>query len=119
MRVGHSELPVSDPMRSMKFYTEILGFKLDTNQGNRFIWLTSGGLTILLRPGKPVAREFDAAQNICLYVADERKAAGELASRGVVVERFETCHHFRDPDGHWFQLANPGDDHSQNAASGA
>lgn len=119
MKIGHLELPVSDPMRSLKFYTEILGFKLEANQGDRFIWLKSGGLTLLLRPGKPAAREFNVAHNICLYVSDERMAAADLAAKGVEVTQFESCHHFRDPDGHWFQLANPGEDHTQDAASGA
>ncbi|HRJ79895.1 MAG: hypothetical protein HPKKFMNG_02816 [Planctomycetes bacterium] len=119
MKAGHIELPVKDPVRSMKFYTEVLGFKLDVNQDNRFIWLTSNGYTLLLRSGKPVVGEFNASPNICLYVADSARVARNLAAHGVQVLEHSSCFHFRDQDGHWFQLANPGEDHSQDAASDA
>lgn len=119
MKAGHIELPVSDPVRSMKFYTEVLGFKLDVNQDNRFIWLTSNGYTLLLRPGKPATGDFSASPNLCLYVADVAGAVRRLAAHGVQLIEHSSCIHFRDPDGHWFQVANPGDDHSSDAASGA
>ena len=116
MHVGHLELPVRDPMASLAWYTDVLGFELEVNQGDTFIWLVCGGTTVMLRPsgeGRPVVSpDPDAAPNVVLYTTDLDATSKRLAERGVELERRDRCFHFRDPDGHWFQLVDPGDDHS-------
>jgi catechol 2,3-dioxygenase-like lactoylglutathione lyase family enzyme len=121
MRFGHIELFVKDPVASRYFYTDVLGFKLEDEQGPpgqppRFIWLSHGRTEILLRPGQPQeAVEFHkATTNFVLYTNDVGATALELQERGLVFrgEDGPGCLTFTDPDGHWFQLVNPGDDHS-------
>jgi len=42
-RIGHVHLRVSDIERSVKFYTEILGFELTTRLGTQAAFLSAGG----------------------------------------------------------------------------
>jgi hypothetical protein len=48
------------------------------------------------------------------YTDDVDKTAAELRARGLVFrgEDGPGCLTFTDPDGHWFQLVNPREDHS-------
>ena len=113
MRAGHIEIPVSDPLRSLAFYRDVLGFALDVNQGDRVIWLTSGDLVVMLRPGFDSAHDNDlAAVNLVLYTADVDAARERLRTAGVEFSERAACVHFRDPDGHWLQIVDPHDDHS-------
>lgn len=115
MRIGHVELPVQDLLASLAFYEGVLGFRLEANQGDRFLWLTSGDVVILLRPGPPrPAGGEDDSPNVVLYTEDLDAAHARLVAAGVSTTLRGTCHYFQDPDGHWFQLVNPGDDHSQS-----
>ena len=41
--IGHIHLKVADLERSVKFYTEILGFEVMTRMGNRAAFLSAGG----------------------------------------------------------------------------
>ena len=69
MKLGHIEIPVSDPMRSLAFYRDTLGFTLEVNQADRFIWMTANDVVLMLRPGFESAPENDlAAVNLVLYV---------------------------------------------------
>ena len=113
MRFGHVELPVSDPMRSLAFYRDVLGFALATNQADRYIWMTSNGTEVLLRPGFVSAPDDDvAAVNLVLYTDELKRDARALEDAGVEYTQRGGCLHFRDPDGHWLQLVDPRDDHS-------
>ncbi len=113
IRAGHVELPVSDPMASLLWYTETLGFHLEANQGDRFIWLTLGGFSLLLRPGVALTSDDDSAVPcIVLYTSDLVATSATLEKRGIDFIRDGNCLHFRDLDGHWFQLVDPEDDHS-------
>ena len=107
MRFGHLELSVSDPPRSLEYYTEALGFRLVDNQADRYIWIERGGLTILLLPGQGGGR---ACAVFYTATLDEEVAA--LRERGVELEFRANCYHFRDPDGNEFQLVDPEADHS-------
>lgn len=40
MKLGHVELPVHEPLRALGFYRDVLGFELEVNQADRFIWMT-------------------------------------------------------------------------------
>jgi catechol 2,3-dioxygenase-like lactoylglutathione lyase family enzyme len=98
----------------MRYYVEVLGFALVANQGDRFIWVQCGESEVLLKPGahhEPLP--FEAAPCIVLYTDDLDAQRAALAARGVEMEQHGNCHHFQDPDGHWFQLVDPREDHSQ------
>lgn len=118
MRFGHIELFVADPVRARDFYVGVLGAELEAEQGPKgqppvFIWLLLGGATILLRPGAPREhQEFSkSAADYVIYCDDVEEQAGEWRARGLKFAGNDGpgCLTFRDPDGHWFQLVNPGD----------
>lgn len=115
MRPGHIEIFAADPLRSMQFYKDILGFELTLVQDNHLVWLKKGDLEILLRPGSPAqaaARYEEAAFGFVLYTDDLDSAVQELQSRGLEFKGTvdsEKCLTFTDPDGNWFQLVNPND----------
>ncbi len=83
------------------------------NQGDRFIWVQCGGTEILLKPGDGhEPRPFEASPCVVLYTEELEARRSELTARGVQTEPHGNCHHFQDPDGHWFQLVDPSEDHS-------
>ena len=101
-------------MVSKLFYVEVLGFTLVDVQAETFVWISSGNLTILLRPGKGPDRGAtyqDAAAGLVLYTDDLPAARTELEERGLQFHGTDGspgCLTFCDPDGNWFQLVNPG-----------
>ena len=107
MKFGHIELETGDPLASMRFYVDVLGYALVANQGDRFIWVEKGGVEYLLRP------RGDYALPCYVYYANDPAAEAErLRTAGVEVLHKGNCFHFTDPDGHSFQIVNPGEDHS-------
>lgn len=113
LQFGHIELFVKDPQISRRFYEDVLDFELVTIQHEKHIWLKSGAVEILLRPGKqhdsPSSYQ-DAANAIVLYTEDVETTAGQLRERGMEflgTDGSPGCLTFVDPDGHWFQLVNP------------
>jgi len=119
MQLGHIEIPVRDPLRSLAFYRDVLGFMLEENQGDRFIWMTASGVTLMLRPGFESAPENDRAGfNLVLYSERLKGDAARLREAGISFSERANCLHFRDPDGHHLQLVDPGDEHSGDACSG-
>ena len=111
MEFGHLELPVSDPLRSLDFYTRVLGFHLEANQADRFIWVQRAGLVLLLRPGEP-----GGGHSVVFYMDDPAAEAEAMHARGAEIELKANCYHLRDPDGHEFQFVNPHEDHSEGGA---
>jgi catechol 2,3-dioxygenase-like lactoylglutathione lyase family enzyme len=115
MRIGHLELYVSDPGRARAFYEEVLGFEVVAEQEGGFHWLALGGTEVLLRPGGSAgtaASYGEASEGIVLYTDDLEGTVAELTARGLEFEGrdgSDRCLTFRDPDGHWFQLVDPGD----------
>jgi catechol 2,3-dioxygenase-like lactoylglutathione lyase family enzyme len=113
MQIGHVEIPSSDPMASLAFYRDMLGFQEEVVQAERFVWMTSGEVVLLIRPGFESAPENDlAGHNLVLYSSDLEGDAARLREKGVTFTERASCLHFRDPDGHWLQLVDPGGDHS-------
>ena len=97
----------------MRHYVDVLGFELVANQGDRFIWVKCGGVEVLLKPGAGhEPRAFDDAPCIVLYTEELEARHAAFVSRGVTMRTEGNCHHFQDPDGHWYQLVDPTDDHS-------
>ena len=114
IRFGHIELFVRDPEASRRFYVEVLGFELVAVQ-ETVVWVKAGDAEILLRPTAgdppPSGREYgQAGSAVVLYTDDLAATRARLAARGLVFrgddggDDFPT---FTDPDGHWFQLADP------------
>ncbi|MCB9896265.1 MAG: VOC family protein [Planctomycetes bacterium] len=114
MRIGHIELFVKDPLAAKEFYTGVLGAELVSEQADgRIVWVKLGELEILLRPGEPGDSPDIyklARSGICLYTDDLDTEIARLKLRGLAFEGDdgEGCPTFRDPDGNWFQLVNPG-----------
>jgi catechol 2,3-dioxygenase-like lactoylglutathione lyase family enzyme len=112
MRLGHIEVFVSAPLASRVFY-ERLGFVHEETQGGRFVWLSSGEVKILLRPGRraPVPAAYgEASSAIVLYCDDLEAAMARLRAAGIEFSGTDggaSCPTFRDPDGNWFQLVDP------------
>jgi catechol 2,3-dioxygenase-like lactoylglutathione lyase family enzyme len=113
MTLGHIELFVNDPMRSIEFYSKALGMDVTATQKSQFVWLRMGEIEILLRPGTnpPHAPDYQhTAVALVFYTDDLINTANLLRSRGVqffVSDGSEKCLTFSDPDGNWFQLLNP------------
>ena len=113
IRVAGLGIRVSDLERSKKFYTEILGLKVDARvpaQGEPVEYLL--GLTgdlrqdtlIVIRKGeiKPGATEFGS---ITIVVPDGRKMAERVAAAGYVPARIVDGTNFvKDPDGYTIEL---------------
>ena len=109
MRLGHFEIFVADPVGSLPFYRDALGFDLVEIQGDRFVWLQSGHVLLLLRPGAneaPAETYQRAPIALVLYATSLVEATGRLAEHGVEIAGDDGpgCLTFRDPDGHWIQL---------------
>lgn len=111
MKLGHIELFVRDPLKSKDFYTNVLGCELVDVQGDKFVWVKFGEREILLRRGDNASRAENyqrAAVGFVLYTDNMAREVQRLESRGL---RFSGddggCPTFTDPDGHWFQLADP------------
>ncbi|MCC6573038.1 MAG: VOC family protein [Planctomycetes bacterium] len=114
MRINHIELPVSDSQASKRFYIEKLGFKLEGDNDGKYIWLSLGDVTVLLRPGKPQRLPFEQTHNIVLCTDDLGGTHKKLAARGVAMKKGGNVYYIQDPDGHWFQLVDPKQDHSRD-----
>lgn len=112
MRIGHIELPVSDPLLSARFYIDALGFE-SVVEDERVSWLQLEGLELQFRRGSPRSVDDDVnAVNLVLYSDDVDRDLHRLNEAGVVIAERANCHHFQDPDGHWWQLVDPTIDHS-------
>ncbi len=113
MRVGHTELFVTDPAVARDFYERVLGFVATSVQhGGDIVWLTFGNREFLLRKGAPPASSPDyqhSGQALVFYTDNLAAAMLELRSRGLVFDGDDGqgCPTFRDPDGHWYQLVDP------------
>jgi catechol 2,3-dioxygenase-like lactoylglutathione lyase family enzyme len=113
MKIGHFELFVRDPQAAKVFYRDVLDFEVTVEQDPGLVWLEKDGLEILLRTGTPsfASRYEDAPGGIVLYTEDLENARTALEARGLNFKGTvdtEKCLTFTDPDGHWFQLVNPG-----------
>lgn len=112
LHLGHIELFVRDPAQALTFYRDVLGFELTVVQADRFVWLRSGMIELLLRPAgntTHAARFEDADHALVLYTDDLEATAAALRQRGLDFKGTDGagCLTFTDPDGHWFQLVNP------------
>ena len=116
LKFGHIELFVEDPLKSKDFYVDVLEFELVTIQDDQFVWVKSGVVEILLRPGKSIdayGSYQTSGRGLVLYTDDVQTVATQLEERGLKfrgTDGSDTCLTFTDLDGHWFQLVNPNHD---------
>lgn len=120
LRVSFVSIPISDQDRSLKFYTEKLGFDVVTDQpfgnGTRWIQLRPPGAqtdVVLFTPPGQEAR-IGGFQNMAFTCEDVVGTCKLLKERGVeFVKDAERANWggmeaiFKDPDGNTFVLANP------------
>lgn len=113
MRLGHIELFSADPLGSIPFYRDALGFDVVDVQGGKVVWFKSGTSELLLRPGTndaPAESYQRAPIALVLYTDDLAAATARLEENGVEFRGNDGpgCLTFTDPDGHWIQLVeNP------------
>ena len=112
MKIGHIELFVKDTSASKDFFCNVLGFKLEADQGvNK--WVKLGNMEILLKTGENTSNKpnYQSAESgIVFYTDNLEKKSKELESRGLIFKGTDgspDCLTFMDIDGHWFQLVNP------------
>lgn len=116
MKLGHIELFVENSLKSKDFYIDVLGFELVAVQQDQFVWVKSGEMEILLRPGNstvPTEKYESTNAGIVLYTDDVDTTADTLRQCGLTFKGMDgdnSCLTFTDPDGHWFQLVNPDHD---------
>ncbi len=113
-RIGHVLLGVTDLQRSLEFYRDQLGLKVQFSTAG-FAFLDAGGVTLGL--SVELAKHAPAVQGaaeIVFAVADVAAAHAALRERGV--EFFKEPHaatpgdwvaNFRDPDGHLLSIFGP------------
>ena len=102
-------IPVSDPDRAKRFYTEQAGFHADhdyqVSDELRFVQLTPPGSACSIALGTGLVQTPPgSAQGLQLVVSDITAAREELAGRGVDVSEVQTFAwgsfvFFSDPDG--------------------
>lgn len=107
-----------DVARARTFYEGVLGATVtDVQHDGKVVWLRLGELVLLLRPGAPppAPATYQAAPAaLVLYCDDLDATAAALRARGLKfagTDGSPRCLTFRDPDGHWFQLVDPAEQH--------
>jgi catechol 2,3-dioxygenase-like lactoylglutathione lyase family enzyme len=119
--VAHFAIPVSDPDRSTRFYTDVVGCKfLSALPDQSMTFLDAGGICVLLikRPA-PIVRELEYSNGVhhaFMVDADEyQKALDNLRAHGVEIFFEEDRRtgvirgpraYFRDPDGTALEYIN-------------
>ncbi len=109
MRIGRLILRVSDLDRSVKFWSESVGFDV-VGRGGAFAFLDGGGVELALNQVSDVAKDTSLTE-IVIESSDVRASYEDLAARGVPLEvslrpvmsegdRQLLAAHFHDPDGH-------------------
>jgi glyoxylase I family protein len=119
--VAHFAIPVSDPDRSTRFYTEIVGCRfLSQLPDKRMTFLDAGGICVLLikHPGPIITRLEDnyGVHHAFMVDADAYQAAVDhLRANGVEIFLEEDRRggvidgpraYFRDPDGTALEFIN-------------
>jgi catechol 2,3-dioxygenase-like lactoylglutathione lyase family enzyme len=117
-----SSLYVSDVFRSVRFYEEVLGFRVISNFGERGCAMHAGERQVLLlfKKGASLAiqspHDGNGELHIAFAIPSSELANWEswLQTKGIAVEEKRTWElggwslYFRDPDRHLLELATPG-----------
>ena len=119
--VAHFAIPVSDPDRSTRFYTDVVGCKfLSTLPDQSMTFLDAGGVCVLLikRPA-PIVSELEYSNGVhhafMVDAAEYQKALDNLRAHGIEIFFEEDRRtgvirgprvYFRDPDGTALEYIN-------------
>ncbi|MGH3420955.1 MAG: glyoxalase superfamily protein [Streptosporangiaceae bacterium] len=118
MKLELVPVPVSDVDRAKAFYSEKVGFRLDTdqqlNEAIRFVQLTPPGSACSIALGEGITQQQPGSlDGLLLVVKDIRATHAELTRRGVQVSEpamqpwGATHADFSDPDGNRWTLQQP------------
>jgi catechol 2,3-dioxygenase-like lactoylglutathione lyase family enzyme len=119
-RIDHVELVTADPERAVRFYTEVLGFKVRSRDavpgGLRLVYLDLGDTTVELityesmKPAPRAEGERLGWRMMALEVEDMDKALAHLQSHGIAASwgpKIRPAYaraEIRDPDGNAIEL---------------
>lgn len=116
--VAHFTIPVTDTVRSMEFYTDILGMKpIQVNHERGMVFLDTGGDCVILAKSnaKIDPADHDLHHAFIVDAADYEAAKQTLADRGIDVIWEEDRQggavngpraYFHDPDGNVLEIIN-------------
>jgi catechol 2,3-dioxygenase len=112
--IGHIHLKVSDINRSLKFYTQVLGFEITTWYGNSAVFLSAGGYhhhiglnTWESKDGSASPRGTTGLYHFAILVPDRKALARSLKRltdhgwpiEGAADHGVSEAIYLRDPDG--------------------
>ena len=117
-----SSLYVDDLARSIRFYEDVMGFRVVSNFGERGCAMEAGPHQVLLLFKKGASRAIqsphdgDGELHVAFAIPASELAPWEswLASNGISIEEKRSWElggwsiYFRDPDRHLLELATPG-----------
>lgn len=117
-----SSLYVDDLARSIRFYEDVMGFRVVSNFGERGCAMEAGPHQVLLLFKKGASRAIqsphdgDGELHVAFAIPASELAPWEswLASNGIAIEEKRSWElggwsiYFRDPDRHLLELATPG-----------
>jgi catechol 2,3-dioxygenase-like lactoylglutathione lyase family enzyme len=117
-----SSLYVNDLARSIRFYEDVMGFRLMSNFAERGCAMEAGPRQVLLLFKKGASRAIqsphdgDGELHVAFAIPAAELSTWEswLASKGIAIEEKRSWElggwsiYFRDPDRHLLELATPG-----------
>jgi catechol 2,3-dioxygenase-like lactoylglutathione lyase family enzyme len=117
-----SSLYVDDLARSIRFYEDVMGFRVVSNFAERGCAMEAGPHQVLLLFKKGASRAIQSPHDgdgelhvaFAIPAAELAKWEAWLASKGIAIEEKRSWElggwsiYFRDPDQHLLELATPG-----------
>ena len=119
MGLGHVSIVVSDMERSVAFYRDMLGFRVEWevhNEKDHWVFMSNNSCIIELMEGDPASRKDGHVNHLSLLVGNAQIAKDELEAKGIVFEskklifdaelypKGELFAMFRGPDGERLQI---------------
>jgi catechol 2,3-dioxygenase-like lactoylglutathione lyase family enzyme len=101
LEFGHIEIFVKDPLKSLEFYTNVLGFELMEVQGDKFVWVKMGDRAVLLREGGndiPAETYQETNITIVIYTYDVEETLRLCKQKGLVIKGDDAAARYSGPD---------------------